>query len=343
MIEDNIIPIQIIGTQRSGSNLLRLMLNQLTEVAAPHPPHILKTFVPLLDLYGDLAMDDNFVRLVKDVCDFVKLNPVRWTGFTPDCQLIFERTQSARNIFSIFQSIYSSYALSKGSRFWCCKSLANVHYAHEMHAEGIRPYYIYLYRDGRDVALSFKKIMVGEKHTYYQAVQWKNDQEQSLKIAGDLGPDRVIPVAYEDLIAHPKTVLSRICSFLGISFRPQVLEYFKSQDSHETARSGEMWQNVTRPVISNNTQKYLKELSAEDVLIFESVAGDILTQLGYALCTQPEQLLSGFSPEDLRNFGWENQFMKKRARTLSDDHDKRQRMPQEALIREIQALMKAYC
>ena len=38
---------QFIGTQRSGSNLLRLMLNQLEGIYAPHPPHILKTFYPL--------------------------------------------------------------------------------------------------------------------------------------------------------------------------------------------------------------------------------------------------------------------------------------------------------
>ncbi len=41
-------PIFMIGIQRSGSNLLRLMLNQLPEIAAPHPPHVL--LMPLHDL-----------------------------------------------------------------------------------------------------------------------------------------------------------------------------------------------------------------------------------------------------------------------------------------------------
>jgi hypothetical protein len=49
-------PIQFIGTQRSGSNLLRVMLNQLPEISAPHPPHILKTFFPLLPLYGNIEV-----------------------------------------------------------------------------------------------------------------------------------------------------------------------------------------------------------------------------------------------------------------------------------------------
>ena len=44
----------MIWIQRSGSNLLRLMLNELPEIAAPHPPHILQRMMPLVPRYGDL-------------------------------------------------------------------------------------------------------------------------------------------------------------------------------------------------------------------------------------------------------------------------------------------------
>ena len=60
-------PIFMIGTQRSGSNLLRLMLNQLPELAAPHPPHILQRMTPLLSEYGDLSRPKAFAELVDDV------------------------------------------------------------------------------------------------------------------------------------------------------------------------------------------------------------------------------------------------------------------------------------
>ena len=73
----------MIGTQRSGSNLLRLMINQAPDIAAPHPPHILERFAPLLPIYGDLAQERNFVRLVDDVVRMVEVNPVPW-GVTFD-------------------------------------------------------------------------------------------------------------------------------------------------------------------------------------------------------------------------------------------------------------------
>ena len=52
-------PVFMIGTQRSGSNLLRLMINQLDQIASPHPPHIMERMHPLLDCYGDLNVDEN--------------------------------------------------------------------------------------------------------------------------------------------------------------------------------------------------------------------------------------------------------------------------------------------
>ncbi|HYC85548.1 MAG TPA: hypothetical protein VEB86_10015, partial [Chryseosolibacter sp.] len=77
----SILPIQFVGTQRSGSNLLRVMLNQFPEISAPHPPHILKTFFPILPIYGDLEDDANFKTLVIDICEWVNVNPVPWDHF----------------------------------------------------------------------------------------------------------------------------------------------------------------------------------------------------------------------------------------------------------------------
>src|SRR5689334_16548930 len=83
--------VQMIGTQRSGSNLLRLMLNQLPEVSAPHPPHILERFMPLLPIYQDLYIPYNFRKLVLDVCELVACNPVAWTGVELDADYIISR------------------------------------------------------------------------------------------------------------------------------------------------------------------------------------------------------------------------------------------------------------
>ncbi|MCR4286857.1 MAG: sulfotransferase, partial [Deltaproteobacteria bacterium] len=55
-------PIFIIGTERSGTNLLRLILNAHPNIALPHPPHIMKNFSGLVPLYHYLGVDGNFRR-----------------------------------------------------------------------------------------------------------------------------------------------------------------------------------------------------------------------------------------------------------------------------------------
>jgi hypothetical protein len=40
-------PFFIVGTERSGSNLLRVILDTHPALSVPHPPHILRYFAPL--------------------------------------------------------------------------------------------------------------------------------------------------------------------------------------------------------------------------------------------------------------------------------------------------------
>ena len=160
--------IQFIGTQRSGSNLLRAMLNQLPEIAAPHPPHILKTFIPLLQIYDDLNNDANFESLLNDVCLWVELNPVTWQTSKIDRASI-KNSCKEKTLIELFYRVYAYYAALQNSEYTCCKSMSNVHQYKALENAGLSPYYIYLHRDGRDVACSFKKAIIGEKHVYHIA------------------------------------------------------------------------------------------------------------------------------------------------------------------------------
>src|ERR1700744_2705130 len=80
--------IQIIGTQRSGSNLLRLILDQSDEITSPHPAHVLVTFIPLLKFYGELNAD-NYKLLINDVVNYVEANPVPWEGIKIEKEQLF--------------------------------------------------------------------------------------------------------------------------------------------------------------------------------------------------------------------------------------------------------------
>ncbi len=276
--------IQVIGTQRSGTNLLRLILNQLDEISAPHPPHILKTFLPIIGNYGDLSLEANFKRLIADVCLWVESNPVPWL-IDLSVEEVFNRSRT-RTIYEIFKIIYELKQEAEQAKAWCCKSTFNVHYFNEIEQEGIHPLYIHLYRDGRDVALSFQKAIVGPKHVYFIAQEWVADQLAAFQVREKVPSERFLAISYEDLIHEPRKVIKSICNRLGLAYNEDLLHYYDSKESVLTAEAGEMWQNVKKPIINNNSGKYLSQMPTEEIEIFEQVAGEMLKKLGYPVHTK---------------------------------------------------------
>lgn len=325
--------IQFIGTQRSGSNLLRVMLNQLNEVSAPHPPHILKTFFPLLPIYGDLYMAGNFRTLVEDICTWVNVNPVPWEGLELHPSHI-EAACKYPTLMEIFIRIYEAKARLDGANYCCCKSMESVNFFQQLEKSGLKPYYIHIFRDGRDVALSFMKAIVGPKHIYFLAKKWREEQELSLQIKAQVQPHRFISIRYEDLIHFPSSVMNTICEQIGVPFTEDVLDFFHSHESLNTAHAGRMWSNLSRPIMENNFNKFERELTSDQLKIFENVAGDMLSALGYTLQFPKEQFCE-YSEKETLNFASIDKQMNAEVLKRAEPEELERRYPQERLLKMI--------
>lgn len=320
--------ILMIGTQRSGSNLLRLMLDQIPTIFAPHPPHILQRMMPLLPSYGDLNQKREFALLVDDVCRLVEMNPVEWDGVYLSRKEVISRCQE-NSLIAVFAAIYDIATETWGKQTWCCKSLANVHYLWEINEYIRDAKYLYLYRDGRDVAVSFKKAVVGEKHFYHIAKQWRSAQLAAIRMRELLPEDKFFSISYEALTSNTEASLKQICHFLAVEYTPEMLNFHQSKEALKTSSSSSLWQNVTKPLMTQNTQKFLTEASEEEVHIFECIAGDALEALGYDLVTSP------FNKESIARFDQENQRLKAEVRKNMDSEDLKRRERQGRILQEI--------
>lgn len=329
-------PIFMIGTQRSGSNLLRLMLDQLPEIAAPHPPHFLQRMMPLVAAYGDLTDDTNFSQLVEDVCRLVELNPVPWELVTLDRHDIAKRCRE-RSLIAATCAVYDAYGEARNARTWCCKSLANIAYLDAIDAYVPDAQYIYLYRDGRDVAVSFLKAVVGEKHFYHIAKDWADTQQLALDHRQKISPERFFSLSYEALTSDPAASVRSLCKFLKVEYTETILEFHKSEEAARAAASSNLWENVSNPLMRNNTSKYLKEANVADVRIFESVAGHVLDALGYARAYLPRGRELRFTSSEIERFDKENQELKQAVVKSIDPEDLKRRNIQDELLAQIRA------
>lgn len=318
-------PYFMIGTQRSGSNLLRVMINQSPQLVAPHPPHFLERLGPLLPAYGDLSEDANFLSLIDDVILLIDTNPVSWDIGKIDRQTLLE-TCPERSLVALTFQVHDLLAQAVGARDWVCKSLANVHYADEIaRFGGSKAKFIHLHRDGRDVAVSFRKAIVGEKSAYHIAKQWQEEQDKALALQKKIPAEQFISVRYADLVRAPRDELQKLCDFMEIDFLEQMLEFHKSREAITTSQAGQMWSNVQKPIMSENVSKFLRELSLLDVSVFEAVAGEALTALDYPLTS---------------SFQEENERLKAKAMETADPDDLQRRSAQARALQDIKNRLK---
>lgn len=328
-------PIFMIGTQRSGSNLLRLMMNQLSEIAAPHPPHILQRMMPLEKGYGNLSKVANFKQMVDDVCRLVELNPVPWEGVKLVRKDVAARCRN-HSVVAAFGAVYDAMAEQVNADTWCCKSLANINYLGKLEAYYAEAAcYIYLYRDGRDVALSFRKAAVGEKHPYHIAKEWGATQRIALTNRKCIDPRRFYNLSYETLTGAPEMAMRGLCEFLGATYTDSMLDFHESDDAKSAASASELWGNVVKPVMTDNTNKFLREMSGEDIRIFELVAGDVLDALDYKRFHTEIGETKVFTADEIKHFDAENQRLKQEVLSKLDPEDMKRRDQQAAHLQEI--------
>lgn len=273
-------PIFIIGTERSGSNLLRLILNAHPAITVPHPPHIMAYFAPLEKYYGDLSKTENFSRLADDVVTHVQRHIYPWpTPLNKESLL----TAQPRDLFGLFAAIYDQHLALSGKRRWGCKSTFMIHYVDRILSLYPDARLIWLVRDPRDVALSSRNSVFNPFHPYYVAQLWTSQQRLGLTLEAKLKPTNLMRVHYEDLISDAERTVSQICNFIGEDFNPAMLRFFETEEARISAHLAHDWRKTAMPILTGNANKYIRGMHADEVAIIESQAGEIMNRLGYRL------------------------------------------------------------
>jgi hypothetical protein len=281
-------PIFIVGTERSGSNLLRLILNQHPSIAIPHPPHLMKELMPLEPLYGDLSVDLNFRRLVDDAVRLVELHFAPW-DVAVDRADAFARAVG-RDVYGVKAAIYDQYRRAKGRRRWGCKSTFVIHYVDRVRRHHPDAKFVHLVRDARDVAVSAKTSVFNHFHPHYVARLWAEQQRTAIDLSRRLSAEQLLSVRYEDLLADPAREVRRVCAFLREDYADSLLDYFQGEEAKTLAAQSRSWENVAKSVLKDNGAKYKRELSAAEIRAVELQAFAELAHYGYALENDPARL-----------------------------------------------------
>lgn len=211
-------PAFILSTERSGSTLLRWLLDAHPEIASPGEV-----------LLGRLCFD-LFITLSRTVCA-----PAAAPRDADDRRAANYATLA--RVRTIVDGIMREYADARGKRVWCDKTPHNLAYLTVLVETFPDARYVCLYRDGLDVAHSCLEVsrdgFMAELADYVRRSphdlvgamldSWCDKTELLLKMQLH-HPAICRRVRYEDLVARPTEVLPPLLEFLGVAWDPALVE-----------------------------------------------------------------------------------------------------------------------
>jgi len=282
-------PILLLSTERSGSNLVRSILNTHPDITAPHP---LETAFPWRNIASpaDLSADQRR-NLVRDVL-VNKHHSHHPLVDELDVDAIHERVERAdpKSFLTVQEALYAEYAATTDATAWVSKDPSIWDYLDELRAYYDDPKVVYLVRDARDVVLSFKNSNVGRYHPYFNAQRWAAEQAVGLDLLDSEVGDSMFELQYERLLQEPESVARSLCDFLGVEYAPEMLYFYDTDDAQRAADSAGAFENLSVPIKSDNFGKFHDGLTGAEIKMTETLAGDQLQAFGYELTTPAGEL-----------------------------------------------------
>ena len=271
-------PVFVLGVRRSGTTLLRVMLDRHSQLAVPDESY----FIPQL---ADRHRGPIDVGAFVD--DLRRLPTLR--EWDVDVEAVRARLRPGQPPGEAIAAVYETYAAARGKERWGDKTPMYMQRLPMLERLFPTALYVHLIRDGRDCALSFAQMPKGivtrswahPRDAAGFACQWRSEVVAARELGRRAGP-RYLELRYEQLVADPEESLREICDHIGLVFEPGMLDYAGNVDVTRQPHQ----QSLKRPP-TPGLRDWRTDMPVGDIQAFEAVAGDLLAELGYETASQP--------------------------------------------------------
>ena len=267
----------IVGCGRSGTTLVRALLDAHPELAVPFESYFPVWFGRHRERY---ERPEGFAvaRFLDDVLAHESFT--RWG--LDHARVRAAITEAAPTNFpDAIRSCFAEYARAQGKPRYADKTpifILQIPVLAEMFPESR---FVHVVRDGRDVALSRREAAWGTRRFEHEALLWSAQVEKGRRDGQALGGDRYLEVHYEDLVDDPETVAREMCEFVALDFDPIMLRYHERVSLIMASQPyPEEHQNLLRPP-TKGLRDWREQLSPAQVMLFEQLAGDALRHFDY--------------------------------------------------------------
>jgi hypothetical protein len=270
-------PFFVLGAARSGTTMLRLMLNRHSRLAIPFESHFLRRILEELPTHRPLETAEA-VRMA----DIVTAERNFQTWHLDAAQVRQELIRCApAPLAQLVDVLYRMEIAPSGKPRWGDKT--PYYYICWRQLMGLFPgsRLIHIIRDGRDVNLSLEKVGWHGPTASDRASYWQQRVEMAQAAARELGPERNLIVRYEEVVLNTRATLELICDFLKEEFEPGMLNFFTDAAAHICDIDGDVHQKVQRAPRPADVSRWRREMPVERQREFEAIAGNGLRAMSY--------------------------------------------------------------
>ena len=260
----------IIGSGRNGSTLLAAILNTHKDILIPPEQFILPYAILRRYLFFFWSAErwrDNVKQLF-----LTNTKTIKWDLDIDDV------VGHKKSVSFLFNNIFTKYKdkVKPSSIIWGDKTPLNTNFIEYIYPEFTKAKYVFLVRDPRDVAFSYKKYL-GFNFFTFGIWKWQDSVKayEFLKKRTD-----VLLVRYEDLVTDPDQEVKRIITYLNLDEdNSSVIDKISAKQMG--VEDDDHHQNLKKPISTRSIGNWKNKLSEKEKDYFTGHISAKMKHFGY--------------------------------------------------------------
>lgn len=269
-------PLFIVGVSRSGTKLLRDILNNHSKIALiPIESQIIPFFYYKFNNYGDIRIYKNFEKFYSEFSDTLFFHRLKDSNIFID-ENYWYKSIDEWSYSGVLKAFYQIYLIREKKEIWGDKTPGYL--LHILLLKKLFPQakFINIIRDVRDVCLSANRTW--GRNIYRTAQRWVDHITKCREDAKKYSPSDYLEIKYEELVKSPQKNIKEVCEFLNISFEKNMLFLKKPTESVGNAKDH-------IGILKSNTEKWKTALKIRQIKKIERICYFLLKDLEYELQT----------------------------------------------------------
>ena len=251
-------PIFIVGCERSGTTILRLMLNEHSRIALPPQTKFSRKLYKRRLLFGNLVIKENRKKIIQWMLE--RKNNTKLIDLKLDDKVLEKIWNKCTTLGAIIASVFQQYSLERNKPRWGDKRPYYIRYITQLFRLYPDAQIIHVVRDGHDCLASLKKMPWWGKNVIFSMLNWRH----AIRIGSNTAnvyKNQFMEIRYEDLIKEPESQLEQICEFLNESYEPEMINFHLNAQQNIPEYKKPWHYKTSKPLTATFIGQWRKELS----------------------------------------------------------------------------------